>query len=167
MTPIYKATRDYYNIPFEDISVLFDGVRILKMDGFLEKGKAVNIYTAQWVNSQEEDFMITTLDEYDNPIVIRENVNIEVTFIIREKYANDSIDILETHDDFIDFMTGGDIWLMSEYVNNKFVHCVCINEYKPTTVKLGRGSESYIMGTITLHTLDAPISQDDESPIVA
>lgn len=38
---------------FQDITVLFDGVAVLKVDGMLAKGKPVNIYTAQWIDSQE------------------------------------------------------------------------------------------------------------------
>mgnify|MGYP006988848283 FL=1 len=145
------------NGAFVDVTTQFDGLRILKVDGFLAKGKPVNIYNAQWINDQEEDFLITTLDNNNNPVVIRENVDLEITFIIRSKYANNqSIDVMTQHNAFVDYMTNSDIWLKSAYVNNRYVHCVCLKEYKPTTVKLQRGSESWIMGTITLHTLDAP-----------
>jgi len=143
---------------FQDITVLFDGVAVLKVDGILAKGKPVNIYTAQWIDSQKEDFMITTLDDNDNPVVIRENVDIEITFIVRQKYADSVIDVQDVHDSFVDYMTNSDVWVKSAYVGNKYVHCVCQSEYKPTTVNLQRGDSSYIMGTIKLHTLDAPIS---------
>lgn len=143
---------------FQDITVLFDGVAVLKVDGVLAKGKPVNIYTAQWIDSQKEDFMITTLDDNDNPVVIRENVDIEITFIVRQKYADSVIDVQDVHDSFVDYMTNSDVWVKSAYVGNKYVHCVCQSEYKPTTVHLQRGDSSYIMGTIKLHTLDAPIS---------
>lgn len=145
---------------FENIETMFNGLRILKMDGFLAKGKPINIYTAQWVDSQEEDFLITTISETTNtPIVVRENIDIEITFIIRKKYAQNpsvSFDVLSVHDAFISYMTDSDVWIKSSYVNNKFVHCVCLKEYKPTTQKLKRGDKSWIMGTITLHCLDAP-----------
>lgn len=143
---------------FQDITVLFDGVAVLKVDGMLAKGKPVNIYTAQWIDSQKEDFMITTLDDNDKPVVIRENVDIEITFIVRQKYANSVIDVQDVHDSFVDYMTNSDVWIKSSYLGNKYVHCVCQSEYKPTTVHLQRGDSSYIMGTIKLHTLDAPIS---------
>jgi hypothetical protein len=139
---------------FQDITTLFDGVAILKVDGMLAKGKPVNIYTAQWIDSQEEDFLITATDEHENPIVIRENVDIEITFIIRQKYASATINVLSVHDSFINYMTGSDVWIKSSYVGNKYVHCVCLSEYSPTTVSLQRGDNSYIMGTIKLHTLD-------------
>ena len=141
---------------FQDITTLFDGVAVLKLDGMLAKGKPVNIYNAQWTDSQQEDFMITTLDEHGNPVVLRENVDIELTFIVRQKYAVNTINVQTVHDNFTDYMTGSDVWLKSAYLGNKYVHCICMKEYKPTTVNLGRGENSYIMGTITLHCLDAP-----------
>jgi hypothetical protein len=141
---------------FQDITTMFDGVAVLKLDGMLAKGEPVNVYTAQWIDSQQEDFMITTLDSSDNPVVVRKNVDLELTFIVRQKYATGTIDVQTVHDNFVDYITGSDVWLKSSYVGNKYVHCVCLKEYKPTTVKLGRGDSSYIMGTITLHCLDAP-----------
>ena len=143
---------------FQDITTMFDGVAVLKLDGMLAKGEPVNVYTAQWIDSQQEDFMITTLDSSDNPVVVRKNVDLELTFIVRQKYATGTIDVQTVHDNFVDYITGSDVWLKSSYVGNKYVHCVCLKEYKPTTVKLGRGDNSYIMGTITLHCLDAPTS---------
>lgn len=147
------------NGEFTNIETMFDGLRILKMDGFLAKGKPVNIYTAQWVNQQDEDFLITTIDNNDNPVVIRENTDIEITFIIRKKYATNpsvSFDVQSVHDAFISYMTDSDVWIKSSYVNNKYVHCVCLKEYKPTTQKMQRGDKSWIMGTITMHCLNAP-----------
>ena len=147
------------NGEFTNIETMFDGLRILKMDGFLAKGKPVNIYTAQWVNQQDEDFLITTIDNNDNPVVIRENTDIEITFIIRRKYATNpsvSFDVQSVHDAFISYMTDSDVWIKSSYVNNKYVHCVCLKEYKPTTQKMQRGEKSWIMGTITMHCLNAP-----------
>ena len=143
---------------FQDITTLFDGVAVLKVDGMLGRGKPVNIYTAQWVNSQREDFLITSTDSQNNPLVIRENVDISLTFIVRQKYASGTINVQSVHDSFVAYMTGSDVWIKSAYLGNKYVHCVCLSEYKPTTIKFGRGNDSYAMGTITLHTLDAPVS---------
>lgn len=144
---------------FTDITTMFDGVAVLMLTGMLEKGKPVNIYTAQWVNNQEEDFLITTLNESQTPVVIRENVDVELTFMVRQKFASGTIDVQSVHDAFVDYMTGTDVWLKSSYLGNKYVHCVCLKEYKPTTVKLGRGSDSFIIGTLTFHTLESPCSQ--------
>lgn len=144
------------NGTFADITTLFDGVAVLKLDGMLAKGKPINIFTQQWLSNQKEDFLITTLDGSNNPVVIRENVNIELTFIVRQKYASTTINVQTVHDNFVAYMTNSDVWLKSAYLGNKYVHCVCLNEYKPTTINLERGANSYIMGTITLHALDAP-----------
>lgn len=163
MKPVYQV-KNTESGTYQNIETMFPGVAILKVDGMLERGEPVNIYTAQWVNSQEEDFLITTRDIYDNPIVIRKNVDIEVTFIVKQKYASSTIDVMTTHDNFVDYMTGSDVWIKSSYMNNKYVHCVCLKEYKPTNVKLHRTfndngrsiDNSYVIGTITLHTLDSP-----------
>lgn len=148
------------NGSFTDITTLFDGVAVLKLTGLNDKGKPVNIYTAQWINSQQEDFLITNTDGNNNPVVIHENVDIELTFIVRKKYATSqsNFDVLTTHDSFVNYMTNTDVWLKSSYLGNKYVHCVCLKEYKPTTTNLNRGDNSYMMGTITLHALDAPHS---------
>ena len=149
-------TKNSESASWEDITSKFDGVRILKMDGFLEKGEPINIFTQQWLSNQKEDFLITTLDEHDNPVVIRKNVDLELTFIVRRKYATTNINVQTVHDNFVNYITGSDVWLKSSYVGNKYAHCVCLKEYSPTTIKLERGDNSYIMGTITLHCLDAP-----------
>lgn len=144
------------NGTFTDITTLFDGVAVLKLTGLLAKGKPVNIYTAQWTDEQDEDFLITTLDEMNNPVVIRENVDIELTFIIKSKYASTPIDVQTVHDLFVAYMTGSDIWLRTSYLGDKYVHCVCLSEYEPTSLALQRGSASYIMGTLKFHTLEEP-----------
>jgi len=144
------------NGTFTDIATLFSGVAILKVDGLNAKGEPINIYNAQWQNSQREDFMITNFDESGNPVVIRKNTDIDITFIVRQKYANSQIDVLTQHDAFVNYMTNSDIWIKSKYCGGKQVHCICLKEYKPTTQKLFRGDNSYMMGTITLHSLDSP-----------
>ena len=156
-----KSSGRYYaknteNGTFADITTMFDGVAILKADGFNAKGKPINIYTAQWIDSQEEDFLITTVDTNNNPVVIRENTDIDITFIVRQKYATNTIDVLTQHDAFVNYMTNTDVWIKSSYMGNKYAHCVCLKEYKPTTQNLSRGEASYMMGTISLHCLDAP-----------
>lgn len=146
------------NGSFEDITTKFDGVAVLKLTGLLAKGKPVNIYTAQWVNEQGEDFMITSFDQNNRPKVIRENVDLELTFIVRKKYASNqsNFSVQTVHDTFVDYMTSTDVWVKSAYLGNAYAHCVCLKEYKPTLIKFDRGDNTYIMGTITLHCLDAP-----------
>ena len=144
------------NGTFTDIATLFSGVAILKVDGLNAKGEPINIYNAQWQNSQREDFMITNFDESGNPVVIRKNTDIDITFIVRQKYANSQIDVLTQHDAFVNYMTNSDVWIKSKYYGGKQVHCICLKEYKPSAQKLFRGDNSYMMGTITLHSLDKP-----------
>lgn len=150
---------------FNDIATQFDGVAVLKITGLSNRGKPINIYTAQWVNSQQEDFLITNTDENNQPVVIRENTDIELTFIVRKKYATNQsgFDVLGTHNSFVEYMTNSDVWISSTYMQNSYAHCVCLKEYAPTTVKLDRGDNSYMMGTITLHTLDAPVLGNDNA----
>lgn len=137
---------------FEDITTLFDGVGVLKLEGMLNKGKPVNVYSEQWVNTQDEDFMITSSQEGVTKI-IHENQDVSLTFIVRQTYAENQIDVQTVHDDFVAYLTGSDVWIRSNYVGGKMVHCVCLEPYEPTTVSLQRGLKSYIMGTIKLHSL--------------
>lgn len=142
--------------PWTDVTQLFQGLRVLKVDGMMAKGEPVNIYTKQWIDAQAEDFMVTkTGDDDVTPVVIRKNVDVEMTFIVRQKYATGTIDVMAVHDAFISYMTDSDVWVSSAYVGGKSVHCVCLSEYKPTTVKLERGDNSWVMGTLKLHCLDA------------
>lgn len=146
------------NESFTDITSFVDGVRILAISGFFEQGEPVNVYTAQWVDSQTEDMMIAKRDN-NKPVVVRKNVDIEITFIVKKKYASNQSDfnVAARHDYFIELMTSSDVWIKSLYAN-KIAHCICLKEYKPTTVKLHRGDDSFIMGTLTLHLLDKATS---------
>lgn len=146
--------------PWVDITSAFDGVRVLRVSGFLKRGKPVNIYTAQWVNEQAEDVMVTTLDSRHRPVVIRENINLDLTFIVRQKYAQNTIDVLQAHDSFIDYMTGGPIWIKSVYADGLSVKCVVLEEYEPTVVKLQRGDNSWVLGTLKFHALDSPAEDE-------
>ena len=148
---IYFA-RNTTNGQFTDITNLVDGVRVLSVTGFYDKGEPVNIYTAQWVNSQNEDFMIA----HPNNTVIRKNVDIEITFIIHQKYAVGNIDVAAQHVAFLNYFTNGTVWVKSLYTN-RVAKCVCLEKYEPTTIKLKRNPESnYILGTLRLHTLGSP-----------
>lgn len=144
---------------FADVTALFDGLRILKAEGLLSQGKPVNIYNAQWINSQREDIYIPDSNGGEKR-VYRENIDIEITFIVSQRYASEAIDVMEVHDAFIEYMTNGEVWLSSAYAGNKAAHCICQSEYKPTTTKLQRGGDSYVMGTLTLHTLDKPTNHE-------
>lgn len=141
---------------WRDISTFIEGVHVLKIDGFLSLGAPTNVYTAQWVDSQTEDYMIASVDDNGLPYIVRKNVDIEITFIVGEKYAKTSqIDVRSRHDTFVGHLTNGEVWIKSPYVG-KEVRCVCLEEYAPTTIKLQRNGNSYIIGTIKLHTLESP-----------
>ena len=136
---------------FVDVASAFDGVRILSVTGVAAKGKAVNVYNAQWMDSQNEDFMITT----NNGTIVRENVDVQVTFIVHNRYATNDIDVKTKHDQFVNFMTNTDVWIKTSYQNNVIAHCVALDNYEPTTMKLQRDNNAnYALGTIKLHCLE-------------
>lgn len=147
---------------FATISSLFGGVRILKITGYSSTGKPVNIYTAQWVDSQTEDYMITTTitdEQTDYDVVIRENVDLDITFIVGDKYG--ASNVRQQHDAFVAYMTDGALYIKSNYMD-RTMRCVCLKNYEPTTVKLKRPEgKNYMMGTITLHTLDVRAGDGD------
>lgn len=140
---------------FVDITTLYQGVRILSIEGFFDSGKTVNVYSEQWVDGQQEDFMVGTLDDNDHPLVIRENTDISVTFIVGRRYADIDIDVASRHDAFVRLLTSSDVWIKSTYAH-KIAHCFCFEGYSPTVAKLFRGDRSFMMGTIKLHLLEEP-----------
>lgn len=147
------------NGTFTDVTTLFQGVRILKVDGLGSKGESKNVFTQEWVNSETEDMMIVMETDEEPKRILRKNVDIEITFVVRQKYASTVIDVQTQHDLFVDYMTNTDIWIKSNYMGDKFVHCVCLKEYKPTIMKLHRGGNAinnhrnWAMGTIQLHCI--------------
>lgn len=136
---------------FQDVTTLFDGVNVLAVGNVSAIGKAVNVYNAQWVDSETEDMIIA------GDRVIRENVDITVTFVVGQRYANATIDTQAVYDSFVSYMTNSDIWIRSAYVG-KEVHCVALEGFSPKTVKLKRGTDSYILGELKLHCLGKPSS---------
>ena len=165
---VRKSTND----DWEDITTKFDGVKVLSITDFNTKGKTLNVMTQQWLvlnedadpqTYQNEDYAVGTEDGQGNPIVLRENIDISITFIVGNKYATNAIDVVQVHDAFVDYMTDGALYIKSKYTN-KEVRCVCLDEYKPTTEKLQRGNNSWIMGTLKLHTLGKP--QQSVEPVI-
>lgn len=156
---VKRGTQEY-----TPISELFNGVRILNVNGFTSTGAPKNIYTAAWINSQAEDYMVTLQESRegeDYDVVIRDNTDIEITFIVGDKYADTDIDVRVTHDAFIAYMTDGALYVKSNYTD-RAMKVVCLKEYKPTLVRLKRQAKNnYITGTITLHALDTRAGDDD------
>ena len=149
-----KITNKYFvknttNGSFIDVTTLFDGVNILAVEGFDARGKALNVYVEQWIDGGT-DFMITS----NNGQIVRENVDIKVVFIVGQRYANSTINTQTVYDSFVDYMTNTDVWIKSTYVG-KQVHCVATDKIEPKTIKLHRGSDSYILGEIQLNTLES------------
>lgn len=139
---------------FATISSLFGGVRILKIDGMTNVGSTKNIYTASWVNSQTEDYMVA------GDSIVRENVDIDITFIVSNKYG--AMNVRQQHDAFVAYMTDGELYIKSDYIG-RVLRCVCLKDYKPTTVHIGRSGDAsdYMIGTIQLHTLDNRAGDND------
>ena len=139
---------------FATIASLFGGVRILKIEGMTGVGSAKNIYTASWVDSQTEDYMVA------GDSVVRENVDLDITFIVSNKYG--ATDVRQQHDAFVAYMTDGELYLKSDYTG-RTMRCVCLKDYKPTTGHLKRtgGTNDYIIGTLSLHTIDNRAGDDD------
>ena len=113
------------------------------------RGKALNVYVEQWIDGGT-DFMITS----NNGQIVRENVDIKVVFVVGQRYANSTINTQTVYDSFVDYMTNTDVWIKSTYVG-KQVHCVATDKIEPKTIKLHRGSDSYILGEIQLNTLES------------
>ena len=144
------------NASWEDITTKFDGVKVLSIEGFNEIGDAVNVYTEQWIDEQAEDFLVVTQDNGGNDVIIRQNVDLRMTFIVSRRYAANVIDEETVYNTVVDYFTKhGGLYIKSVYPN-KVAHVVCLKGFAPTTEKLHRGERSYILTTITLHCLDEP-----------
>ena len=103
------------------------------------------------MNSQVEDYFLAGNG------VVRSNIDLDMTFIVGTRYsANKNIDTQTVYDAFVAYVCDyGDFYIKSAY-SDKYAHVVCLKGVKPTTEKLHRGNDSYIMATATLHTLDEP-----------
>lgn len=136
---------------WQDVTSLFNGIKILAISGFNEQGEAQNVFTQQWVNSQVEDYFLA------GESVVRANIDLNVTFIAGSRYSTSgNVDTQAVYDTFVEYICKhGDFYIKSAY-SNKYAHVVCLKGVKPTTEKLHRGNNSYIMATATLHTLDEP-----------
>lgn len=136
---------------YEDVSVKFDGVSILSLEGMDALGKALNVYLEQWIDGTV-DFEIAG----DTGKIVREKTDIKVTYICGNRYTDTvGFDAEVANNAFRAFMTETDIWIRSLYYD-KQVHCVCIDKSEPKTVKLKRGANSFIIGEITLKCLETP-----------
>lgn len=134
------------------------GIRVLAIDGFDERGEAVNVYTAQWIDSDVEDYMCAkqeTVNGNTRDVIVRKNVDLNLTVIVSRRYTDQAIDEQSVYDSLVSTLCDRDIYLKSAYTN-KIAHVVCLKSFKPTAVKLHRGNNSYILATIPFHTLEVP-----------
>ena len=142
---------------WEDITTKFAGIKVLSIDGFNEVGEAVNVYTEQWFDSQQEDFMVTKQVNGEN-VVVRKNCNLSLTFIVSRRYALGDIDEQTVYNNIVNYICWhGDFYIKSTYTN-KQAHVICTESFKPTAQKLNRGASSFILVTVPLHTLSNPIA---------
>lgn len=140
-----ESTGDFYY--FDAIA----GVRVLSIDGMDSLGDTVNVYNAQWIDDDKEDFVIA----HEESKIVRKNVDINLTLIISRRYTTQAIDEQTVYNSLLSTICDSDIYLYSAYTN-KIAHVVCLKSFKPTAVKLHRGRDSYILATIPLHTLEPP-----------
>ena len=134
-----------------DITTLFDGIKVLSITGMNEIGEAQNVFTQQWIDSQEEDYLLA------GETVVRANVDLTMTFIAGTRYSsNGSVDTQTVYNSFVSYVCNdGDFYIKSTYTG-KSAHVVCLKGIKPTTERLHRGSSSYIIATATLHCINQP-----------
>lgn len=143
------------NGTWEDITTKFVGVKVVSLDGFNELGEAINVYTEQWFDSQQEDFMVTK-QVSGSDVIVRKNVDLSLTFIVARRYASAEINEQTVYDSIVDYICGhGGFYIKSAYTN-KQAHVICLDSVKPTVQKLNRGDSSFIMTTVKLHTLTKP-----------
>lgn len=148
---------------FVDLTQMFQGVAVLSLTGFGDVGESKNIYTAQWIDSQTEDYLVTLQDGQDNDVVVRENVNPQLTVIVSRRYTNTIIDEITVYNALVEYLCKhGAFYIRSSYANID-MRVVCLKGGKPTTAKLNRGSKSYIMATFELHAIEAPQSSTDSN----
>ena len=139
---------------YTDINLLFDGVKVLKSDGFFSVGKSKNVYQAQWVNSQTEDFLIAHESDQSRKI-IRENVTIELSFAISQKYTETEIDEEEVYAAMCDYFLNGEVYLRSQYAG-KDVRVIALEGQEPNAIRLKRNNNNFILASWKFHALEKP-----------
>lgn len=150
---------------WNDFADFFTGLKILKVSGFNDIGDAVNIFTQQWTDSQTEDVMITTKKRVQQQRfvdwVIRENVDLTVSFIVSERYnpyydaTDPNTQTQHLYSTFANTFNHrfGIFYIYSAYAK-AYAKVALLKGIKITTEKLNRGKNSYILGTMTLHIVD-------------
>lgn len=139
--------KDSVNTTYIDFTQKFVGLTLLIIDNFDKEGKAKNISTQSWINSDNEDVYIPDVVYFEQP-------DLDITFIVRDS-DNHSVDVQAVHDSFISYMRRNRVTIKSLYAK-KEADFVCLSEYKPTATNVNRSvGNNYIMGTITMHRVTA------------
>ena len=82
-----------------DITTLFDGIKVLSITGMNEIGEAQNVFTQQWIDSQEEDYLLA------GETIVRANVDLTMTFIAGTRYSsNGSVDTQTVYNSFVSYV---------------------------------------------------------------
>jgi hypothetical protein len=142
-----KTGKDTYYVksgsePYADFTTKWNGLAVLSIENFMGHGEPKGIFMQEWVDSDEADIIIPDK-------VLFKTAEVNLNFIVRD-FHDRTVDVILTHENFINYMTSRKVNIKSLYVNmeNTFV---CLKEYNPTNVVVNRGAGSnYIMGTLTL-----------------
>jgi hypothetical protein len=134
-----------YREDYQTFASRWNGLEILKIDNFDKRGKAKNISTQSWVNSDKEDVHIPDIVYFEQP-------DIDITFYINDFYDH-SVNVEAVHLSFIDYMTTHKYAIKSLYAGSES-DFVCVKDYAPTTERLHRSAgQNVVMGTITVHRI--------------
>lgn len=125
----------------------FKGLSITLVKGVNKRGKPKNIFIRKWAQSNITDVYIPKEITYDDSEVL-------ITFILTDAKYPDS-NIQETHDAFIDYVSGGIISFYDNYRNRRNDY-IMLDEYEPTTEDYMRGvGNNFVIGTIKLTKINS------------
>lgn len=140
---------DYYSDDYLSFEERWPGLSLYFINNFDKEGKAKNISTQSWLNSDKEDVNIPNKVCFEQP-------DIDFTFIVKDSF-ND-IDVSSIHDDYIFTMRTGRVLIKSLYAM-KEAEFICLSDYNPTLTHLRRTKgQNYILGTITMHRISSCVN---------
>lgn len=143
----FVKASDASDSAYQDMTVMWPGLTIQKITGFLSRGTPKNIYTESWVNSNQDDII-------KPDTVFYETGDIEITFFVSD-FDNHEVNVMNTHDAFINYMTSQEVSIWSKYVGyaNNFIF---LSSYEPSSYKVGRPKgANFVQGTLKLHQLNS------------
>lgn len=132
---------------YTDFTVKWKGLSILKVDKLASHGEPKNIFMQSWVNSNK-------LDVHIPKEVFFEASDVELSFWVND-FTYRNIDVVATHENFINYMTTQKVDIWSKYLNMENTY-ICLTAYEPTNVHVMRDpGANYIIGTITLKKVNS------------